>query len=335
MSNLKELISILDINSKIFIQTHNFPDPDCIAAAMGLKYLLYKNGIISEICHSGEVSRHSTKKLIEKLNIEMKDIRYITDMTENSNIILIDTQKANSNTKDLIGNEVACIDHHEENRKEIRAEYKFKDIRPNVGACSSIIARYFLEEDIEIPQDIATALTYGIKADTLDFTRGVSKFDIEIYGYLHGLVDARILEELQKDKLELNDLYAFSKAFNSLKIIDDIGFINVGINCPDPLLASISDFILSVVEINFAILYCNKEIGVKFSIRNNIENFHAGKIIAEVLEGVGNGGGHKEMAGGLIPKKNLKLIEKDIDKFVESKFIEVIKFFEEEELLNI
>ena len=39
MSNLKDIISNIT-SSRVFIQTHDFPDPDAIASAFGLKSLL-------------------------------------------------------------------------------------------------------------------------------------------------------------------------------------------------------------------------------------------------------------------------------------------------------
>ena len=56
----------------------------------------------------------------------------------------------------LTGDEIICIDHHPVYEK---TEYRFTDIRPGVGACASIIAQYFFENEIPMDQRIATALT--------------------------------------------------------------------------------------------------------------------------------------------------------------------------------
>ena len=49
MTRLDEIIQ--QINRKhVYIQTHNFPDPDAIASAYGLQELLKSRGIASTIC---------------------------------------------------------------------------------------------------------------------------------------------------------------------------------------------------------------------------------------------------------------------------------------------
>ena len=50
MTKLQELLK--QINRKhVYIQTHNFPDPDAIASALGIQELLKRNGISSTICY--------------------------------------------------------------------------------------------------------------------------------------------------------------------------------------------------------------------------------------------------------------------------------------------
>lgn len=53
MTKLEELLK--QINRKhVYIQTHNFPDPDAIASALGIQELLKHNGISSTICYKGK-----------------------------------------------------------------------------------------------------------------------------------------------------------------------------------------------------------------------------------------------------------------------------------------
>ena len=56
------------------------------------------------------------------------------------------------------GQEIICIDHHPVYE---HIDYRFCDIRPDVGACASIIASYYFDNDIDMPADVATALLYG------------------------------------------------------------------------------------------------------------------------------------------------------------------------------
>ena len=103
------------------------------------------------------------------------------------------------------GDEIAVIDHHPEVEYTHTYNYLYKDIR-KVGACCSIIAQYFKELEIEPSSDTATALLHGIKMDTLQFTRGVTKTDIEMFSYLSDYIDDDKLKGLEISGIVFNDL---------------------------------------------------------------------------------------------------------------------------------
>ena len=177
MTKLDELVTQIN-REHVYIQTHNFPDPDAIASAFGLQELLKLRGIHATICYKGKIDRYSTDKLREILDIRLVNIENIdSELTEDDEVILVDAQKGNSNIIDMTGDEIICIDHHPYNDK---CQYRFQDIRPEVGACATMIAQYFMENDIAMDKKIATALTYGIRIDTHNLSRGVSKLDIEM-----------------------------------------------------------------------------------------------------------------------------------------------------------
>jgi nanoRNase/pAp phosphatase (c-di-AMP/oligoRNAs hydrolase) len=140
--------------------------------------------------------------MIEKLTIsrmvDLLGISIVLDedekrLTQDDCIILVDAQKYNSNIKDCIGEEVACIDHHPFTNK---AEYRFSDIRPEVGACSSIVAGYFREAGATPDRKTATALIYGIYMDTLGLKRGAGNFDVEMFAALFPYADHALLDKL-------------------------------------------------------------------------------------------------------------------------------------------
>ena len=54
MTNLDRILSHIK-HKHVYIQTHNFPDPDAIASAFGLQELLKYCGIESTICYKGTI----------------------------------------------------------------------------------------------------------------------------------------------------------------------------------------------------------------------------------------------------------------------------------------
>lgn len=188
MTKLEELLSIIT-KDLVYIQMHNYPDQDALASAYGLQVLLEVKGIKSTICYDGQIDKYNTLKMIELLHIDIYNNKEFT-MEEEDEIILVDGQMGNVNMVNFIGKKVACIDHHP---KQEVLEYRFYDIRSEIGACASLIAEYFVDNKIEISMEIATALCYGIKMDTANLSRSGIDLDIDMFCLLYKKADKDIL----------------------------------------------------------------------------------------------------------------------------------------------
>lgn len=307
---------------KIYIQTHNFPDPDAIGSAFGLQKLLEHYGIASTLCHEGQIDKLSAIKLLQMCHIEMHPYDEIADdMNEDDMIILVDCQKNNGNTTDFIGDEMAAIDHHP---TFVKVEYHYSDLRIT-GACCSIIADYYRTLEVEPTVEVATALLYGLRMDTFQFSRGVTSFDIEMFGYLFQYSDKNLLTALETNNLEFSDLKAYGASIDTIQIYGKVGFSTIDFYCPDGLVASLSDFILSLAEVEVAIVYSLRKNGYKFSVRSERDDVHAGNLTHDAISEYGNGGGHATMAGGFVPKEVMDELGPNTMATVRKLFIEVLE----------
>ncbi len=296
MNYLEEIIANIS-EDRVYIQTHNFPDPDAIACAYGLAELLKAKGIDARICYKGNIERTVTAKMAGLLGIEVKEYMNPDEFSEEDEFILVDAQKGNSNIIDMNGQEIICIDHHPVYE---HVNYRFSDIRPDVGACASIIATYYFDNNIEMPENVATALLYGIKMDTADMKRGVTQLDLDMFYKLYMMADRDILSELDSSVLHYDDIKAYKDAFNTMDIRKDICFACAGYECKEALIAAICDFTFTLDGINLAIVYSLKQEGIKLSIRSS-GKYLSGVIAMNALKGIGTGGGHDNMAGGYVP----------------------------------
>lgn len=112
MNNLNDLIALCQ-GHVIYIQTHNFPDPDAIASAYGLQKLLALYGVESRLCYDGRIDKLSASKMLDAFQIRMLPYeQLLSEMSEEDRIICVDSQKHSGNVTDFIGDEIACIDHH-------------------------------------------------------------------------------------------------------------------------------------------------------------------------------------------------------------------------------
>ena len=306
MDKLDALIRLCQGHA-VYIQTHNFPDPDAIASAYGLQKLLALYGVEARLCYDGKIDKLSAYKMLDAFQIQMLPYeRLATDMLATDRIIYVDTQKNGGNVSDLIGDEVACIDHHP---TYAPAEYLFEDVRIT-GACATLIAEYYALSGNTPDQDTATALLYGLKMDTLQFTRGVTELDIQMFLYLFPYCDQQKLAALERNNMELADLKAYRAMIENIEFFGKVCFSYVPFSCPDALVAILADFILSLVEVEVAVIGSFRENGIKLSVRSEDPHIHAGNLLHTALEGLGSGGGHASMAGGFVSTARLPMGEK-------------------------
>ncbi len=306
----------------VFVQTHNFPDPDAIGAGFGLVGLLKHYGVSAVLCYVGQIDRVNTKKMTELCRITIYPENELPEeMKEEDPVICVDSQKGGGNIRDLPGDEIACIDHHPLIEGE---NYRYLDVR-KVGSCSTLIAEYYSELSIEPDELTATALLYGLKMDTMHFTRGVTAEDIEMFSYLFPYASENILTELSGNNMEFKDLRAYGSAIENIFVYDRIGFAGIPFACPDAQIAVVADFILSLEEVDVAVLYASRPDGIKFSVRSETVAVDAGKLIAGALSGIGSGGGHSFMAGGLIPRENLEGLGELKDQAIRERFLNWLK----------
>lgn len=324
--NFMDLVDLLH-GHRVFIQTHNFPDQDAVASAFGLQELLRHFGIETTICHHGVVERAVTSNMVSDLGIEMlSDECDDSDgqqkgMTERDYIITVDSQKGSGNIDDLIGDEVACIDHHP-TFVEVD-DYRYKDVRI-VGSCSTIIADYYRVCGVEMSENVATALLYGLKCDTRNFTRGVTILDVDIYRYLFTKGNHQLIRKYQAAEIEYSELNAFSDSLRNIEIYNEVGFAFLNFQCKEGFIATVSDFILNIDLVKFVVVYTRRPNGFKFSVRSELDELDAGAIVSEALKDVGLGGGHKTMAGGFAEEAKVLAMSIDYNKVIQNLFLNVI-----------
>lgn len=307
---------------RIYIQTHNFPDPDAIASAYGLQRLLRLYDIPSELCYDGRIDKLSASKMLDMFHIRMSSYKpLLPDMREDDYIICVDTQKNGGNVTDFVGKEVACIDHHPVH--EILG-YRYQNLRIT-GACATLIAEYYAALGHVPDKDTATALLYGLKMDTLQFTRGVTLPDIKMYEFLFPYCDTEKLSRLERNNMEFEDLKAYGAAIENIELYDKVGFSCIPFPCPDAMIAILADFILSLVEVEVAVVFSHRDDGIKLSVRSEDMKIHAGDLMRNALEGIGRGGGHASMAGGMIRTEQTPILGRYPDDRIRDLFLKALE----------
>lgn len=297
----------LDKSKRVIIQAHDFPDHDAVSASFGLSYLLQQMGYQTELIYNGYIDRISLQNMIELLEIPLKHASEI-ELTEADKIITVDGCIGEKNVTDMPGLEVAVIDHHQVSAPDY---VWYADIRPWYGATASMIGEYFDALHIDLPSEIATALMIGLSVDTANLTRGYCQADIQAFSKFHSLADTELVNKICRNQLTAEELGYFAHMLDSFQMEGQFGFALLPQGCPKNMLGVLSDFVLSVHEVDVAITATWQGTSFQLSMRSECEEVNAGQLIKKVLDEaqIGFGGGHRHMAGGIIKTPPSELLE--------------------------
>src|ERR1700752_2901625 len=199
-SMLAGLLQVLEGPAPLVILPHDNPDPDALASAATLKYLvqslLEKDAVIAQ---GGIVGRAENRAMLTYLNIDLKPVSELA-LEGDMQIVLVDTQPGRINNSLPHGiTPTVVIDHH-----PAYASYDgvpFLDLREDYGATSTIVTEYLRESRLEVESKIATALFYGISAETQDLGRESTAADIAAAQFLAPYTNKRPLAKIENARV--------------------------------------------------------------------------------------------------------------------------------------
>ncbi len=271
-------------------------DPDAIASALALKRLFWRKVKKTLICRVNAIKRSDNLAMLRDLKITLPYITKV-DTSAVTKWAMVDAQPHHH--KSLNHSDFSIIiDHHS---PDPLLKVPFKDIREEYGAVSSIMTEYLKAAGITPSIKLATALFYGIKTDTDNFTRTSTCADVKSFRYLYPYVNINIIKKIESSEINKKNLAAFRKAFEELQFIDDTAYIHMGVVTDTDALVILADFFLKMAEATWCIvsgIYGKKLIII---IRNAGFRLDAGKLAKRLFGELGSAGGHKSAARAEIP----------------------------------
>ena len=296
----RALIEVLDKHNPVLVQAHDYPDHDAIASAYALCELLLRAGFSADLTFAGEIQSISLSIMMERLAI-----RYLpfddAERLPGAQTIVVDGSPVDGTIQRIAGNLVAVIDHHP---YTVPPDCPIVDIRTETGSCSSIIWTYWLDSGEETDKTTATALLAGIQLDTDFLSRQVSKTDLDAHYELFFMGNYELAREIVRTTLKLDQVREIGKAFTSSRVDGSTMLIELKEDYSSELLSVLADFLLRLQEITFVIAVEIRGEEYHLSARTRDRTIDAGSIIRASLAGIGTGGGHRHMAGGIIsPEK--------------------------------
>ncbi|GAB6862302.1 bifunctional oligoribonuclease/PAP phosphatase NrnA [Haloplanus litoreus] len=306
--------SLLAEYDDVTVLTHPNPDPDAMAAAMGVASLAKQQDTTATIQFPGQIRHQENRAFRNVLEVDLEPIERASDLSTET-VILVDHNQPRGFTGSESVRPKAVVDHHP---GDGRGE-SFTDVRTEYGACSSVIAEYFQDMDATpvppenheseisakcvVPSRVATGLFFGILTDTNRLTGGIDSADFDASGYLSPGVDENLLDRIANPQVSAEVLEIKATAIRERDVEGAFAISDVGDISNVDAIPQAADELIRLEGITAAIV-CGTRNGMLYlSGRSRDDRVHMGRAIEAALDGIpgASGGGHARMGGGQIP----------------------------------
>ncbi|MFQ5745932.1 MAG: bifunctional oligoribonuclease/PAP phosphatase NrnA [Gemmatimonadota bacterium] len=318
-SRVAELVGVLEGADRVIVLTHDNPDPDAIASAAGLAFLIEALADVPvSPAFGGIVGRAENRALLEELDAGFERPDSV-DAAPGTLIALVDTQPRAGNNALPEGRIASVVVDHHPPRTELSAT-GFADVRPEIGACATIIVEYLRAAGLEPDRRLATSLFYGIQSETLDLGREVSEADIEASVYLYPRTDPAAISRIRHARVPPDFFRSIHDGLERAWRSDGVICIPAGrLPYPD-MVAQLADLFMRVKGVDWVIASGRFHDDLLFSLRTYDVSAHAGELVQKVLAGRGPAGGHGTMAGARVDVRHLG--DDDYEELVRSLFVD-------------
>ena len=293
------------------IVTHLNPDPDSISSAMALSMIARHashNKLNCRILYEGDIGHQENRAFINLLEIKMERLTPQI-LSECNYIALVDSSAPGANNELPKTTRVNIIVDHHKNGERPPGAADFVYIRPGVGATASIMTQYLMELDIPVSKSVATALLYGIRADTRDFKRNVTPQDLNYAAFLLPLTDSDLLDKITSPSISQETVEIMGNAIRNRRIRSGYLFSNVGFIRNRDALPQAADILIHLEGVNTALVYGISDQNIVISGRNKDIRLHLGNVMAEAFGPIGEAGGHATMAAAMIPLSYFSMVK--------------------------
>jgi len=302
------LLDVLrDVDGRLAVVMHDNPDPDAIASALALAGIARSVGVDADACYFGEISHQENRALVNLLDLDLRNLETTEEIAEYAGVALVDHSRPGVNDGlDPETDVTVVIDHHPP-RAPVEARYV--DLRSDVGATSTLLAEYLDRLGVTPERTVATALLYGIRIDTRDFTREAVDSDFEAAAFLLPYVDATVLERVEEPSMSPDVLATLAAAIRNRRVHGDVLTTGVGRIRDRDALAQAADRLLDMEDICIVVVHGFMDETIYVSGRARGTDVDLGEALRDALGSIGSAGGHADMAGAQIPLGILGAVE--------------------------
>ncbi len=285
---------------EVAVFVHDDPDPDAIAAGMGLVRICEHLGLEAKLYHGGRLNRLENRffaRLVEAPLNRVEEEEALIVVQRAHRVVLVDVGRPGEHNvlpPDSVPNIV--LDHHSTNREVCAADYC--DVRPGVGSTSTMVTLHMQELGLVPDAKLAACLLYGIRTDTDHLRRNASPADMRASAYLASLADQKLLDLVEHPPLSPDVVDVIGRGIEGRTRAGDHLLAWCGQVGSRDDLPHVADFLLNEEDVAAVFVFGQVGERILVSARSVTGGPHVGEIVKAALGDIGSGGGHATMAGG-------------------------------------
>ncbi|PSP48683.1 phosphoesterase [Halobacteriales archaeon QH_3_68_24] len=291
--NLADVID--DTDDRMAILIHRSPDPDSIASAAALQEIVASRDVEADIIYEGEIGHQENRAFVNLLGIELTPGTDV-DFDDYDTVALVDYAKGG---EPAVGDIDVVIDHFEHDDDGVEAE--FTDVRPNVSATSTVLTKYVQELDLTLSEEVATALLYGIRAETLDFKRDTTPADLTAAAYLYPFADHDTLEQVESPSMSPETLDVLAEAIRNREVSGSHLVSNAGFIRDRDALAQAAQHLLNLEGITTTAVFAIADDTIYLAAKSKDIRMNIGRVLEDAFGEMGEAKGHSTDASVEIP----------------------------------
>ncbi|MFP8889340.1 DHH family phosphoesterase [Natrialbaceae archaeon A-CW2] len=291
-ASLAELLE--DTTGKLAIVTQQSPDPDSIASAAALQAIATHLDVDSDIVYLGDIGHQENRAFVNLLGIELVQWNDVEDKSVYDTVALVD----HDTTGDLDLEVDILIDHNEPDEE---FEPAFSDIRPNMSSTSTIMTKYIQEFDMNVSEEVATALLYGIRAETLDFKRDTTPADLTAAAYLYPFANHDTLEQVESPSMSPETLDVLAEAIANRDVSGSHLVSNAGFVRDREALMQAANHLLNLEGVTTTAVFGVAEETIFLAARSKDIRMNIGGVLEDAYSEIGAATGHSTQASAEIP----------------------------------
>jgi nanoRNase/pAp phosphatase (c-di-AMP/oligoRNAs hydrolase) len=294
----RQLTEVIDGTvERMAIRIHRSPDPDSVASAVALQAIADSRDVMADIVYGGEIGHKENRAFVNLLGIELVHDEDTVEQNIEYDTTAVIAQRKGDEPEREEGADIV-IDHYEHEHDHNAA---FADIRPNLSSTSTILTKYIQELDLTPAASVATALLYGIRAETMAFKRDTTPADLTAAAYLYPFADHDTLEQVESPSMSAGTLDVLAEAIRNREVQSSHLVSNAGFVRDQDALSQAAQHLLNLEGVSTTAVFAIAEGVIHLAARSKDIRLDIGRVLEEAFGETGEVVGHSTEATAEVP----------------------------------